>query len=77
MTPSQKSTNSDLDPDEKIDFIKVVASKKEDSNSYTFILNRDAVSKTETQDVCRHTGKTGIKIKRYTVQIVGDEDLLW
>ena len=67
-----KINNLDLDLDGKIDFIKVVT-KKEDSNSYTFIL-QDAVSKTETQDVAVILVNRD-KNKKITVQIVGDEDL--
>src|SRR6187551_3361141 len=43
-----KVNNLDLDLNNKIDFIKVVTEKKD--NSYTFILRVD-VSKTESQDV--------------------------
>jgi hypothetical protein len=67
-----KINNLDLDLDGKIDFIKVVT-KKEDSNSYTFIL-QDAVSKTETQDVAVILVNRD-KNKKISVQIVGDEDL--
>ena len=67
-----KINNLDLDLDGKIDFLKVVT-KKEDSNSYTFIL-QDAVSKTETQDVAVILVNRD-KNKKISVQIVGDEDL--
>ena len=67
-----KINNLDLDLDGKIDFLKVV-SKKEDSNSYTFII-QDAVSKTETQDVAVILVNRD-KNKKISVQIVGDEDL--
>jgi hypothetical protein len=67
-----KINNLDLDLDKKIDFLKVV-SKKEDSNSYTFII-QDAVSKTETQDVAVILVNRD-KNKKISVQIVGDEDL--
>jgi hypothetical protein len=67
-----KINNLDLDLDGKIDFIKVVT-KKEDSNSYTFIL-QVAVSKTETQDVAVILVNRD-KNKKISVQIVGDEDL--
>ena len=67
-----KINNLDLDLDGKVDFIKVVT-KKEDDNSYTFIL-QDAVSKTETQDVAVILVNRD-KNKKVSVQIVGDEDL--
>jgi len=67
-----KINNLDLDLDKKIDFLKVVT-KKEDSNSYTFII-QDAVSKTETQDVAVILVNRD-KNKKISVQIVGDEDL--
>src|SRR5215211_1164508 len=66
-----KINNLDLDLDKKIDFIKVVTKKKDDS--YSFILQVD-VSKKETQDVAvilldkDKNGKVGL-------QIVGDEEL--
>src|ERR1700753_1630848 len=65
-----KVNNLDLDLDGKVDFIKVVT-KKEDDNSYTFIL-QDAVSKTETQDVAVILVNRD-KNKKVSVQIVGDE----
>src|SRR6187455_2303866 len=43
-----KINNLDLDLDKKVDFIKVVTKKKDDS--YSFILQVD-VTKTEAQDV--------------------------
>lgn len=67
-----KINNLDLDLDGKVDFLKVV-SKKEDSNSYTFII-QDAVSKTETQDVAVILVNRD-KNKKVNVQIVGDPDL--
>ena len=45
---TSKINNLDLDLDKKIDFIKVVTEKKDDS--YSFILRVD-VTKTEAQDV--------------------------
>ncbi len=67
-----KINNLDLDLDGKVDFIKVIT-KKEDSNSYTFIL-QIAVSKTENQDVAVILVNRD-KNKKISVQIVGDEDL--
>lgn len=67
----QGINNLDLDNDKKIDFIKVVTKKENDS--YTFIL-QDPISKTETQDVAVIlVGKD--KNKKITLQIVGDEAL--
>jgi uncharacterized membrane protein YgcG len=66
-----KVNNLDLDLDKKIDFIKVVTKKKDDS--YTFILQVD-VTKNETQDVAvilLDKGKDG----KISMQIVGDEEL--
>ncbi|HEY4325941.1 MAG TPA: hypothetical protein VGN20_18270 [Mucilaginibacter sp.] len=65
-----KINNLDLNLDKKVDFIKVVTTKKD--SSYTFIL-RDDVSKTESQDVAiilldKAKGKVSL-------QIVGDEEL--
>src|SRR6476660_3001626 len=62
--------NLDLNLDKKVDFIKVVTTKKD--SSYTFVLQVD-VTKTETQDVAvillnKDKGKISL-------QIVGDEDL--
>ena len=63
--------NLDLNLDKKVDFIKVVTQKGEDS-SYTFILQVD-VTKTEKQDVAvillnKENG-------RVSLQMVGDEEL--
>ena len=63
--------NLDLNLDKKVDFIKVVTTKEEDS-AYTFVLQVD-VTKTETQDVAvillnKDKGKVSL-------QIVGDEEL--
>jgi hypothetical protein len=63
--------NLDLDLNKKIDFIKVVTRKKDDS--YTFILQVD-VSKTETQDVAVILVDKD-KNQKVSIQIVGDEDL--
>jgi len=65
-----KINNLDLNLDKKVDFIKVVTTKKD--SSYTFIL-RDDISKTESQDVAiilldKSKG-------RVSLQIVGDEEL--
>src|SRR4249919_3118965 len=62
--------NLDLNLDKKVDFIKVVTTKKD--SSYTFVLQVD-VSKTEKQDVAviylnKEKGKVSI-------QMVGDEEL--
>lgn len=66
-----KVNNLDLNLDKKIDFIKVVSKKKD--NSYTFILQVD-VTKDETQDVAvilLDKDKNG----KVSLQIVGDEEL--
>src|SRR5438128_7734493 len=66
-----KINNLDLDLDKKVDFIKVVTKKKDES--YTFILQVD-VTKKETQDVAvilLDKDKKG----KINMQIVGDEDL--
>jgi len=66
-----KINNLDLDLDKKVDFIKVVTKKKDES--YSFILQVD-VSKKETQDVAiilLDKGKEG----KISLQIVGDEEL--
>ena len=65
-----KINNLDLNLDKKIDFIKVVTTKKD--SAYSFLLQVD-VTKTETQDVAiillnKDKGKVSL-------QIVGDEDL--
>ncbi|MBS7254556.1 hypothetical protein [Flavobacterium branchiicola] len=63
--------NLDLNLDKKVDFIKVVTNKKD--NSYTFVL-QVAVSKSENQDVAVilvDKDKNG----KVSLQIVGDEDL--
>ena len=62
--------NLDLNLDKKVDFIKVVTTKKD--SSYTFVLQVD-VTKTETQDVAvillnKVNGKVSL-------QMVGDEEL--
>jgi hypothetical protein len=67
----EKLNNLDLNLDKKVDFIKVVTKKKDDS--YTFILQVD-VTKTEIQDVAvilLDKGKDG----KVSLQIVGDEEL--
>ena len=63
--------NLDLDLDKKVDFIKVVT--KKENESYTFIL-QVAVSEKETQDVAVILVNRD-KDKKVNVQIVGDEDL--
>src|SRR5687767_7636600 len=63
--------NLDLDLDKKVDFIKVVTEKKDES--YSFILRVD-VSKTETQDVAVILLDRD-KEKKVSLQIVGDEEL--
>src|SRR3954453_13686299 len=66
-----KINNLDLNLDKKVDFIKVVTKKKDES--YTFILQVD-VTKTETQDVAvilLDKDKSG----KVSMQIVGDEEL--
>jgi len=63
--------NLDLNLDKKVDFIKVITNKKDDS--YTFVLQVD-VSKTEKQDVAVILVDKD-KNKKVTIQIVGDEDL--
>jgi len=68
---TEKVNNLDLDLDKKVDFIKVVTKKKDDS--YTFILQVD-VSKTETQDVAVILLDRD-KDKKVNLQIVGDEEL--
>src|SRR3954469_220843 len=68
---TEKINNLDLDLDKKVDFIKVVTKKKDES--YSFILQVD-VSKTETQDVAvilLDKDKKG----KVSLQIVGDEEL--
>ncbi|PIF34501.1 hypothetical protein CLU81_5152 [Flavobacterium sp. 9] len=67
----QGINNLDLDNDKKIDFIKAVTKKENDS--YTIIL-QDPVSKTETQDVAVILVAKD-KNKKVTLQIVGDEAL--
>jgi hypothetical protein len=66
-----KINNLDLNLDKKIDFIKVVSRKKDDS--HTFILQVD-VTKDETQDVAVILLDKD-KIPKVSLQIVGDEDL--
>lgn len=71
---NQKETginNLDLNLDKKVDFIKVVTTKKD--NSFTFVLQVN-VSKSETQDVAVilvSKDKNG----KVSLQMVGDEDL--
>lgn len=60
--------NLDLDNDKKVDFIKVVTTKKDES--FTFVL-QVAVTPTETQDVAVILVSKD-KNKRVTMQIVGD-----
>jgi hypothetical protein len=67
----EKINNLDLNLDKKIDFIKVVTKKKDDS--YTFILQVD-VTKDETQDVAVILLDKD-KDKKVSLQIVGDEEL--
>jgi hypothetical protein len=66
-----KINNLDLNLDKKVDFIKVVTTKKDES--YTFTLQVD-VNKTEIQDVAVIFVDRD-KNKKVTMQIVGDEDL--
>jgi hypothetical protein len=66
-----KINNLDLNLDKKIDFIKVVSKKKDDS--HTFILQVD-VAKDETQDVAVILLDKD-KNQKVSLQIVGDEDL--
>ena len=63
--------NLDLNLDKKVDFIKVVTTKKD--SSYTFILRVD-ISKTESQDVAVIL-LDKVKGGRISLQIVGDEEL--
>ncbi len=63
--------NLDLNLDKKVDFIKVVTKKENDS--YTFIL-QDILSKTDSQDVAVILVSRD-KDKKVSVQMVGDEDL--
>ncbi|MEX6689489.1 hypothetical protein QTN47_18420 [Danxiaibacter flavus] len=69
--PKEKINNLDLNLDNKVDFIKVVTKKDEDS--YRFIL-QDDISKTETQDVAVILLDRN-KDKKISLQIVGDEEL--
>ncbi len=66
-----KINNLDLNLDKKIDFIKVVTKKEDDS--YTFTLQVD-VTKTETQDVAVILLNKD-KDKKVSLQMVGDETL--
>jgi hypothetical protein len=66
-----KINNLDLNGDKKVDFIKVET--KKDGEDYTFIL-RDAISKTDTQDVAVILLSKD-KNKKVTLQIIGDKDL--
>jgi hypothetical protein len=66
-----KINNLDLNLDKKIDFIKVVSRKKDDS--HTFILQVD-VTKNETQDVAVILLDKD-KNQKVSLQIVGDEEL--
>jgi hypothetical protein len=63
--------NLDLNKDEKVDFIKVITKKKDES--YTFILQVD-VSKTKTQDIASVFVEKD-KDKKVTLRIVGDKDM--
>jgi uncharacterized membrane protein YgcG len=63
--------NLDLNLDKKVDFIKVVTTKKDES--YTFVLQVD-VTKTETQDVAVILLNRD-KDKKVSLQMVGDEAL--
>ena len=66
-----KINNLDLNLDKKIDFIKVVTAKKD--QSYTFTLQVD-VTKTEIQDVAViYVNKD--KNNKISIQVVGDPDL--
>jgi uncharacterized membrane protein YgcG len=69
--PKTKINNLDLDLNKKVDFIKVVTEKKDES--YMFILRVD-VSKTESQDVAVILLDRD-KDKKVSLQIVGDEEL--
>jgi len=69
--PETKINNLDLDLDKKVDFIKVVTNKKDES--YQFVLRVD-VSKTESQDVAVILLDKD-KDKKISLQIVGDEEL--
>jgi hypothetical protein len=66
-----KINNLDLNLDKKVDFIKVISKKKDDS--HTFILQVD-VTKEETQDVAVILLDKD-KNKKISLQIVGDEEL--
>jgi uncharacterized membrane protein YgcG len=66
-----KINNLDLNDDKKVDFIKVET--KKDGEDFTFIL-RDAISKSETQDVAVILVSKDNN-KKVTLQIVGDNDL--
>src|SRR4029079_5566526 len=66
-----KINNLDLNLDKKVDFIKVVSKKKD--NSFTFILQVD-VTKDETQDVAVILLDKD-KNNKISLQIVGDEEL--
>ena len=66
-----KINNLDLNLDKKVDFIKVVTKKNDDS--YSFILQVD-VAKKETQDVAVILLDRD-KDKKVSLQIVGDEEL--
>src|SRR5690242_10408711 len=69
--PKTKINNLDLNLDKKVDFIKVVSKKKD--NSHTFILQVD-VTKDETQDVAVILLDKD-KNNKVSLQIVGDEEL--
>jgi uncharacterized membrane protein YgcG len=69
--PKTKINNLDLDLNKKVDFIKVVTEKKDES--YMFILRVD-ISKTESQDVAVILLDRD-KDKKVSLQIVGDEEL--
>jgi hypothetical protein len=63
--------NLDLNLDKKVDFIKVVTTKKD--SSYTFVLRVD-ISKDESQDVAVIL-LDKLKGGKISLQIVGDEEL--
>ncbi len=66
-----KINNLDLNLDKKVDFLKVVTTKKD--SSYSFILRVD-VSKDESQDVAIIL-LDKMKGGKVSLQIVGDEEL--
>src|SRR5688572_16240656 len=70
-TAEPRINNLDLDLDEKVDFIKVTTTKKDDD--FTFVLSVP-VTKEETQDVAVILVSKD-KNKKVTMQIVGDKEL--